>query len=291
MRLFLIRHAESEHNVAQVYAGTTDSALTNHGMVQIQRLALHFEEQGIEFTTVFSSDLLRARITAEGICSLVGGEQQSRVGTQTSPVILPLLREKDFGCLEGKSWLAMRGGDGKSGTETMAGDPESQASIASRVDMFLTNHLLPVLYGMGHTTQSVAVVSHGVLLSALWEALSRLFLSTHVILGPNVEVGRRISSWSNTGYLELAVGRLVEDKSSNPAPAMVDGQGNRKDASNKTQMVDNAPTPALSGYAMTVLTINGKQHLHNLRRTPGVGRSKHDASQKRIDSFFQRPKN
>ncbi|OAX80521.1 hypothetical protein ACJ72_05145 [Emergomyces africanus] len=273
MKLFLIRHAESEHNVTQVYAGTTDSALTNHGMVQIQRLALHFKTQGVGFTTIFSSDLLRARTTAEGICGPAGGEERDGASPELLPIILPILRERDFGYLEGKSWLTVQR-EGRISASDVARDPESHASVASRVDSFLSHHLLPMISQSPWTAQSVAVVSHGVLLSALWEALCRLFLSRHVILGPGVQAFSRIPSWSNTGYLELAI---------QPQHNVV--------ASIKAETNHDAPNPPLHGHTMTILTINGRQHLTNLRRTPGVGSSKHDTTQQRIDNFFQKPKN
>lgn len=45
------------------------------------------------------------------------------------------------------------------------------------------------------------------------------------------------------------------------------------------------------GWTTTVMTINGKDHLKGLKRTGGgVGSSRHDASQKGIESFFKRRK-
>ena len=45
------------------------------------------------------------------------------------------------------------------------------------------------------------------------------------------------------------------------------------------------------GWATTILTINNKDHLKGLKRTGGgVGSSRHDSSQKAIDSFFKRRK-
>ena len=45
------------------------------------------------------------------------------------------------------------------------------------------------------------------------------------------------------------------------------------------------------GWTTTVLTVNGKDHLKGLKRTGGgVGSSRHDVSQKGIESFFKRRK-
>ncbi|KAK2798926.1 hypothetical protein FQN50_008657 [Emmonsiellopsis sp. PD_5] len=249
---------------ALISAGVTDSALTNHGVLQIQRLAVHFKAQGVEFTNIFSSDLVRARTTAEGICGLHGEDAASTV---LRPVLLPVLREKNFGPLEGKSWLA-------EATYLTQGEQESQAAVAARVDLFLREHLLPVLHDAGSTAKVVAVVSHGVFLSAIWDGLSRLFLSKNINLGPDVPVNRRIALWSNTGYLEVVVERIGD--ASVPVAT--------SDAPNDPEAVANT----LHGHTMTVLTVNGKHHLRNLTRTPGVGSAKHDPNQRRLDSFFQK---
>lgn len=66
MRLLLIRHGETVDNVAGVYAGSRDSALTAHGVLQAGRLAAHLAEH-VEVDRMFSSDLQRAAITAQAI--------------------------------------------------------------------------------------------------------------------------------------------------------------------------------------------------------------------------------
>ncbi|KAM3468559.1 hypothetical protein MY5147_007828, partial [Beauveria neobassiana] len=41
MRLLLIRHGETVDNVAGIFAGVRDSALTTHGVLQAGRLGGH----------------------------------------------------------------------------------------------------------------------------------------------------------------------------------------------------------------------------------------------------------
>ncbi|PGH14763.1 hypothetical protein AJ80_05807 [Polytolypa hystricis UAMH7299] len=277
MKLFLIRHAESEHNVAQVYAGVTDSALSNHGMLQIDRLAHHFAahaQKNLVFTRVFCSDLARARLTAEGICA-----EQTAGALQ--PVIFPVLREKDFGYLEGKRWDTVET-LGHTTMEQQQQQPESQASITLRVTTFVREHILPLLLqsqGGGPEEEIIAVVSHGITLRALWDVLEHLFHPQNVHLGHGIAAGTRIPSWSNTGYLELD----IHPPTSPPAAAA--GETVRPLEATVTGV---SGLTILSHHALTIRTVNGRTHLSNLRRTPRVGSATHDAKQKRIDGFFKK---
>jgi broad specificity phosphatase PhoE len=75
------------------------------------------------------------------------------------------------------------------------------------------------------------------------------------------------------------------------------------DAINKADVTQAAAAPTTpttprssklssdQGWTTTIMTINGKDHLKGLKRTGGgVGSSRHDASQKGIESFFKRRK-
>lgn len=88
-RLLLVRHGETDWNAAGRLQGQTDRPLSDHGRRQASRLA--DELVGEEVEAIYSSDLVRARETAE----IVG----RRLGV---PVDLdPDLREKDWGTWEG----------------------------------------------------------------------------------------------------------------------------------------------------------------------------------------------
>jgi broad specificity phosphatase PhoE len=87
--LLLIRHGETDWNAEGRLQGHTDRPLNDHGRRQAQRLA--DELAGEELEAIYSSDLARARETAE----IVG----ERLGL---PVVLdPDLREKNWGTWEG----------------------------------------------------------------------------------------------------------------------------------------------------------------------------------------------
>ena len=87
--LLLVRHGETDWNADGRLQGQTDRPLNDFGRRQADRLAGELETDEIE--AIYSSDLARARETAE----IVG----ERLGL---PVVLdPDLREKDWGTWEG----------------------------------------------------------------------------------------------------------------------------------------------------------------------------------------------
>lgn len=87
MKLYLIRHGQSEANLRQIYAGQMDVALTAQGREEALRLRPLLS--GIPFDRVYSSDLIRAL------------ETQRIALPETEAEQTPLLREYDVGALTG----------------------------------------------------------------------------------------------------------------------------------------------------------------------------------------------
>ncbi|TKA76396.1 hypothetical protein B0A49_05379 [Cryomyces minteri] len=236
MKLFFIRHGETVDNVAGVYAGIRDSALTSHGFQQAQRLGQHFNTTSVTFTHIFSSHLQRAFKTGEAIRAVqtdigtlvdledtaadaenpLAGEEGVRI------IQLPLLAEQDFGYYEGKPFYARVKGSNTSGKdahhEEHKNDPgfvdvESKESMAKRSDIFLDEHLLPLIQKPTQDPEHVvAIVSHGIFLGNHWRCLLRRLPPRSVQYTPEVRArnpGRivleHLGGWSNTGYLELDI--------------------------------------------------------------------------------------
>ena len=87
--LLLVRHGETDWNAVGRLQGHTDRPLSDYGRRQARELAGELEHEELE--AIYSSDLARARETAE----IVG----ERVGLPV--VVEPDLREKDWGTWEG----------------------------------------------------------------------------------------------------------------------------------------------------------------------------------------------
>ncbi|CAF4767116.1 unnamed protein product, partial [Rotaria sp. Silwood1] len=88
--IYIVRHGETDWNTQKRLQGHTDIALSAKGKLQACQLQEKFA--GIHFSKVFSSDLIRARSTAE----LILGSNKSTINET------PLLRERCLGTWEGR---------------------------------------------------------------------------------------------------------------------------------------------------------------------------------------------
>lgn len=274
-------------------AGTRDSALTNHGVLQAERLGQYLVKRGTQFTHFFSSDLQRANKTAKAVRDF----QLEKTGQKLHVKRLEVLREQDFGFYEGKPFYARPTGSNKSGkhnhrsehsNEPDFQDVESKESLNSRADLFVHEHLLPILCKSTDSKETImAVVSHGIILNHLWRSILKLFAQRTVSLAPGVSIGgagggalEYLGGWSNTGYLELDIQPMMTGKE----PAV-----SESNTTTTTPANTDGLTP-LPGLAMIIRAVNGKEHLQGLKRTRGVASGKHDEGQKKIDGFFKKSK-
>lgn len=252
MRLLLIRHGETVDNVAGLYAGSRDSALTAHGVLQAQRLASHLARL-IDVKHVFSSDLQRAVKTAQAVV-----DAQDR---DTKLVQLAELREKDFGSNEGLKYGA---GNTDEGVTREHDDAESVEAMTARIGRFLDRHLLPVLSSEVDAGASCVVVAHGILLRVLFRCLCAKLPRGAISVSSAARATGPVPlvpSWGNTGYLEATV-----SVASLPA---------------------DSPEPAWSSIRLHVDHVNCVDHLTGLKKTRGgIGSAKFDEKQRSIASFF-----
>ena len=159
--LYLIRHGETDANVAGVWQGSTDSPLNARGQAQARALARRIAHEQLPISIIYSSPLQRARLTAEQVALALGDV----------PVVLdPGLAEYHLGEWEGLTYEQLK--DEKRLWERMADDPdftppggESPRQFALR----LLNSFQTII--QKHGGETVAVVGHG---GALATALSML---------------------------------------------------------------------------------------------------------------------
>ncbi len=184
--IYIARHGETEDNLKKLIQGQGDSPLTAQGEQQARDLAAILKN--IHFDAIFSSDLGRAKRTAE----IVALERQLAVNTAK------LLRERSFGRFEGVDYKEYSSLNQelfeklKSLTEAEKRafkthpDEESDDEIASRMLTFLREAAASYL------GQRILVVSHGAIMRAL---LMHLGFGTHDELPAG--------SLANTGYFVL----------------------------------------------------------------------------------------
>lgn len=174
--IYVARHGETEWNVKGLIQGHSDSNLTKNGIKQAKNLGR--ELKSINFEAVYSSDLLRARRTAE----IVTLERKLAVVTQKA------LRERNFGELEGKTRENLKI------LSELKRKNVPYESIGIEADEKIVARAITLLreIAVAYTGKNVLVVSHGGLLRAL---LIHLGFATDDQLPPG--------SVSNTAYIKL----------------------------------------------------------------------------------------
>jgi len=174
MTLYLIRHVQANGNLNRVFHGHTEGGVTELGEKQAERLRARFAE--VPLTAVYTSDLFRARFTAEAIAEVHPG---------LTPHVTPRLREIHAGAWEGKSLaeIAVRFPEEYEGflaTElsTRLGGGESLYEAAKRLE--------ETLFAIAEAEKdgTVAVISHGCALKSFFTLLS----GASVKLGTNATV-------------------------------------------------------------------------------------------------------
>lgn len=231
-------------------------------------------------------------MTAEEICR--GQVAQWADSHRTPDVVrLALLREQDFGSFELVPWASKRAQAAFDPQVPNPADPnfrpqETKETMVRRAEDFLSDYILPLLATSTHDVSDagrdcVAVVSHGLFLSTLWRVFLSRFHTNAVRLGPGIESslhGRSLAhlpSWSNTGFLEAKIDQKPHTE--DVVPGTEPGVTTEKDPG------------ALSEKLLTILAINGKDHLSNLKRTRGgLGSTPFDTRQQNLDGFFKRPR-
>ena len=188
----LARHGESDWNAAGRWQGHADRPLTELGRRQAAELADRLAD--VQLDAVYSSDLLRARETAEPVAARHGLEVQA----------LPALREVDVGGWSGLSrpeveqrfpqaFARWRGGG--QGWE----DGETYEQMTERV----VGAVLEI--AAAHPEGEVLVVAHGGPIRALHAVALGLDISEHRRLKP-VALNAKLS------HLTVEDGRLSVDR-------------------------------------------------------------------------------
>lgn len=90
--VYLVRHAETTWNQEGRVQGSHDTPLSVDGLAQTVKTVAYLSS--LRFDTVFTSPLSRARAIAEPVGANLG----------MLPIVLPELREIEFGCWEGHTW-------------------------------------------------------------------------------------------------------------------------------------------------------------------------------------------
>ena len=157
-RICFVRHGETDWNIEQRMQGHRDLALNATGEAQAAAAGRYFV--GRQADALYSSDLLRARQTAQPIAQALG----------LALTLLPALRERHFGRCEGLTYdeVAARYADDARAIESR--DPDycaPQGGESRRQHEARVLGCVARLLG-DHRGQTIVVVTHGGVLDVIY---------------------------------------------------------------------------------------------------------------------------
>jgi len=149
MKIYLVRHGETDWNQAGLLQGQTDIALNAQGLEQAREAAERLKE--VPFEIAFCSPLIRAKRTAE---TIIGDRKITLIADER-------LRELNFGPWEGVDIRTIKDAASQPFTNPGSYVPpegaESFAQLYKRSGEFVDQVLLP----LEGTYETVLVVAHG----------------------------------------------------------------------------------------------------------------------------------
>jgi broad specificity phosphatase PhoE len=146
-QLALIRHAATD--LSGTFCGHIDPSLNSLGEAQARELVNCL--RGRSFTSIYSSDLLRARQTAELVSDSL----------HTPLRLFPDLREIAFGKWEGLRWNEIEARFPHEAQTWMAGYPHCATLGGENFDAFQLRVMCCIRKILGESNGPVCIVSHG----------------------------------------------------------------------------------------------------------------------------------
>jgi 2,3-bisphosphoglycerate-dependent phosphoglycerate mutase len=205
-RLCIVRHGETDWNAGQRIQGHIDIPLSAVGHAQARATGNALKDEG--FAAIYSSDLTRARQTAEATAHLA----------RIPPQIVPELRERHYGIFEGLTY-----------TEIVARYPEAYARHKAREPRFAPaggesladlavrlNQIFDTIVRR-HAGSAVAIFTHGGVLDILYRrAVGQPLHTPRDFAIPNTGINWieasgdhwTLLSWAERGHLEVAQDEL-----------------------------------------------------------------------------------
>jgi probable phosphoglycerate mutase len=146
MRIYLLRHGETDWNVARKIQGHTDIALNSNGVRQASNWQPYFDR--IRLAGVYSSSLARAMDTA-------------LLASRRAPCIVDGLNERHYGDWEGHRWDDLAGRDSDFDRRWKLPDSappggESRLQLQARVQ-----HAMESIISSHEDDSEILIVAHG----------------------------------------------------------------------------------------------------------------------------------
>lgn len=156
MKLYVVRHGQTEENVSGILQGQNHGTLTPWGREQAQRVALRL--RAIRFDAIYTSDLARAHETAQAIAAY----------HHVPFYPATLLRERHAGIFQGRHVSEMVQAESDAGidhTEYRPPEGENYRDVRQRVATFLAQ------LNAAHKRDTILLVSHGRWMRMFWSLI------------------------------------------------------------------------------------------------------------------------
>ena len=207
-RLCIVRHGETAWNAEHRVQGQLDVPLSAIGHAQAQAASRVLSRE--EFDVIYSSDLSRARQTAQPTASLLSRK-----------ILLDKdLRERHYGIFERLTYAEVKVRFPEDYARFEARDPEYAFQTGESLKDFSARSIAVISkIADAHAGRSILVFTHGGVLDKLYRHVTGLPLSAQRNFGiPNAGLNRieltpagwQIRSWVDIAHLEGALDDLPE---------------------------------------------------------------------------------
>jgi probable phosphoglycerate mutase len=167
---WFIRHGETDWNLARRLQGWQDIPLNDTGLAQATRLAQRLRGDAVDtsFAALYSSDLRRARATAQAVGAAIGLPVHIELG----------IRERNFGVLEGLQYDTLDETAPEAAAAWRSRDPDRLLKGGETLGGFNARVLYTIdELARRHANHRVLVVTHGGVLDLIWRRANGIALS------------------------------------------------------------------------------------------------------------------
>ena len=207
-RLCIVRHGETGWNAEHRIQGQLDAPLNGAGRAQAQALARALASE--DFAVIYSSDLCRARETAEPYAR----SKKSGIVPEKN------LRERHYGIFQSLTYAEVQQRYPEDYARFERREPEYDFRTGESLKDFSVRSISVITkIANAHPGQHILVVTHGGVLDKLYRHVTGMPLSAPRDFAiPNCGISRierdgdrwRIAAWADVAHLESALDDLPE---------------------------------------------------------------------------------
>jgi probable phosphoglycerate mutase len=208
-RFCLVRHGETDWNVAGRLQGHTDIDLNKRGITQAAQMASALKAINLKFDVLYTSDLMRAANTANAIEKVF----------DIKAIAEPSLRERHLGILQGVTTSEAPLRDPELWKSHLSRDIHQDLQSGESIAQFAARiHAALEQIRQKHIGKTILLVSHGGALDMMYRLASNQALdAAKAVSVPNASlnwishdgVAWKVDQWADTSHLDsLALDNL-----------------------------------------------------------------------------------